>query len=42
MSHPSKLLEFMTFQEECFVIHVECKYLSEAPETFYHHQFYER
>ena len=25
-----------------FVIHVEYKYLSEALETFYHHQFYKR
>ena len=24
----------MTFREGCFVIHVECRYLSEAPETF--------
>ena len=40
VSQPSKCLKFMTFQEGCFVIHVEYKYLSEALETFYHHKFY--
>ena len=42
VSQPSKCLEFMTFREGCFVMHVECKYLSEALETFFHHQFYKR
>ena len=42
VSQPSKCLKFMTFQEGCFVIHVEYKYLSEALETFYHHQFSKR
>ena len=42
VSQPSKCLKFMTFREGCFVIHVEYKYLSEALETFYHHQFYKR
>ena len=37
VSQPSKCLKFMTFQEGGFVIHVECKYLNEALETFYHH-----
>ena len=40
VSQPSKCLEFMTFREGCFVIHIEYKYLSEALETFYHYQFY--
>ena len=30
VSQLSKCLKFMTFQEGCFVIHVECKYLSEV------------
>ena len=34
VSQPSKCLKFMTFRGGCFVIHVECKYLSEALETF--------
>ena len=34
VSQPSKCLKFMTFQEGCFVIHVEYKYLSGALETF--------
>ena len=42
VSQPSKCLKFMTFREGLFVIHVEYKYLSEALETFYHHQFYKR
>ena len=42
VSQPSKCLKFMTFREVCFVIHVESKYLSEALETLYHHQFYRR
>ena len=40
VSQPSKCLKFVLFREGCFVIHVEYKYLSEALETFYHHQFY--
>ena len=40
VSQPNKCLKFMIFREGCFVIHVEYKYLSEALETFYHHQFY--
>ena len=42
VSQSSKCLKSMTFREGCFVIHVEYKYLSEALETSYHHQFYER
>ena len=42
VSQLSKCLKLMTFLEECFVIHVEDKYLSEALETFYRHQFYKR
>ena len=37
MSQPSKCLKFMTFREQCFVLHVEYRYLSEALETFYHY-----
>ena len=40
VSQPSKCLKFITFREGCFVIHVECKYFSEALKTFYHHPFY--
>ena len=39
VSQPIKCLNFMTFREGRFVIHVECKYLSEALETFNHYQF---
>ena len=42
VSQPSKCLKFMTFREGCFVIHAKYKYLSEALETFYHHQLYKR
>ena len=37
-----KCLKFMTFREACFVKHAECKYSSEALETFYHPHFYKR
>ena len=40
VSQPSKCLKVMNFREVCLVIHVEYKYLSEALETIYHHQFY--
>ena len=40
VSQPSKCLKFMACREGCLVIHVEYKYLIEALETFYHHQFY--
>ena len=33
----SKCLKFMTFREGCFKQALECKYLSEALGTFYHH-----
>ena len=33
VSQPSKSLKFLTFREECFVIHFEYKHLSEALET---------
>ena len=37
-SQLSKCPKFMTFREGCFVsFAIECKYLSEALETFYHH-----
>ena len=42
VSQPSKCLKFMTFRQGCFVIHVRYKYLIEALETFYCHQFYKR
>ena len=42
VSQPSKCIKFMSFWEGYFAIPVECKYLSEALETIYHHQFYKR
>ena len=42
VSQPSKCLKFMSFREGYYAILVECKYLNEALETFYHHQFYNR
>ena len=42
VSQPSKCLKFTKFWEVCFVIHVEHKFLSEALETFYNHQFHKR
>ena len=38
VSQPSKCLKFVTFREGCVLSYaIECKYLSEALETFYHH-----
>ena len=37
VSQLSKCLKFMTFREGVLKHAVECKYLSEALETFYHH-----
>ena len=37
MSQPSKCLKFMTFGSDVLSYGIECKYLSEALETFYHH-----
>ena len=42
VSQLSKCLKFTAFREVCFVIRVEHKYLSEALETFYDHQFHKR
>ena len=42
VSKPSKCLQFITFREGCFVMHIEYKYFSEALETFYYHEFYKR
>ena len=39
VSQPRKSLKFMTFREMCFLVHLECMYLSEALETLYRPQF---
>ena len=43
LSQLSKCLKFMTFRGvDVLSYTVECKYLREALETFYHHSFYKR
>ena len=40
VSQLSKCLKFMPFREDVLSYAIECKYSSEALETFYRHQFY--